>query len=399
MDFALFDSLIRNLLQMNVYHTDCDPTVWRKFEEKYCYNPLLQPAFTEETLSRLVEEMQENTMYGLQDELGVCVLLFRFAGQRYLVGPFVRREFDADRVQRLLIKRHVPASFVDSIRMYHAGFPMIGSTSVRKALMAFIRSFRGTADEYDYCRLQDTASEVAFPQPLREESLDYSSLYHRYDLENTFLRLVEQGDTENVMTALHNMSLQGMGRARYVSAIYQDPQIGNAMLRALARKAAERGGASLVEIHEITQRGVQKMVSARSNAELGASNVRMIYELTDAVRRSRETLGMLTPPVRRVVEYIRLNYSQELSLGTLAEIAGLSESYLTRTFKKEVGQTVFQYAAQLRCRKAADMLRSTELAIAQISSYVGYEDNNYFVKVFKKQYGVTPSEYRAGKGQ
>lgn len=398
MDFALFDSLIRNLLQMNVYHTDCAPTVWREFEEKYCYNPLLQPAFTEETLSRLVEEMQENTMYGLQDELGICVLLFRFAGQRYLVGPFVRREFDADRVQRLLIERHVPASFVDSIRMYHAGFPMIGTTSVRKALMAFIRSFSGASDEYDYCRVQDTASEVALPQPLQEESLDYSSLYHRYDLENTFLRLVEQGDTENVMTALHNMSLQGMGKARYVSAIYQDPQIGNAMLRALTRKAAERGGASLVEIHEITQRGVQKMVSARSNAELGSSNVRMIYELTDAVRRSRETVGLYTKPVRRVVEYIRLNYSQELSLGALAEIAGLSESYLTRTFKKEVGQTVFQYAAQLRCRKAADMLRSTDVVIAQIGSYVGYEDNNYFVKVFKKQYGVTPSEYRAGKG-
>ena len=398
MDLALFDSLTRNLLHMNVCHSEGDAAVWREFEEKYCYNPLLQPAFMAETLSRRAEEMQENTMYGLQDELGICVLLFRFAGQSYLVGPFVRREFDVDRVQRMLIKRHVPASFVDSIRMYHAGFPMIGSTSVRKALMAFIRSFSGTADEYDYCRLQDTAAEVTLPQLLREESLDYSSLYHRYDLENTFLRLVEQGDTENVMTALHNMSLQGMGRARYVSAIYQDPQIGNAMLRALARKAAERGGASLVEIHEITQRGVQKMVSARSNAELGASNVRMIYELTDAVRRSRETLGMLTPPVRRVVEYIRLNYSQELSLGTLAEIAGLSESYLTRTFKKEVGQTVFQYAAQLRCRKAADMLRSTELAIAQISSYVGYEDNNYFVKVFKKQYGVTPSEYRAGKG-
>ena len=58
-----------------------------------------------------------------------------------------------------------------------------------------------------------------------------------------------------------------------------------------------------------------------------------------------------------------------------------------------------QFIAELRCRQAAEMLRETNLPIQEISSYVGYTDNNYFVKVFKKVMGNTPSEYRTSAMQ
>ena len=66
-----------------------------------------------------------------------------------------------------------------------------------------------------------------------------------------------------------------------------------------------------------------------------------------------------------------------------------------RLFKHETGRTITQYIVHLRCRQAAEMLRETNLPVQEISSYVGYTDNNYFVKVFKKVIGNTPSEYRA----
>ncbi len=49
---------------------------------------------------------------------------------------------------------------------------------------------------------------------------------------------------------------------------------------------------------------------------------------------------------------------------------------------------------QLRCGQAARLLRETDTPIAEISAYVGYPDSNYFIKVFKKTLGMTPSEYR-----
>ena len=59
--------------------------------------------------------------------------------------------------------------------------------------------------------------------------------------------------------------------------------------------------------------------------------------------------------------------------------------------------TITQFISQLRCTQAAELLAENRLSIQEISAYVGYIDNNYFVKVFKKQYGMTPSEYRIGK--
>ena len=57
--------------------------------------------------------------------------------------------------------------------------------------------------------------------------------------------------------------------------------------------------------------------------------------------------------------------------------------------------TVSDYLQKLRCEQASRLLRQTNTPVSEISAYVGYPDNNYFVKVFKKQYGMTPSAYRS----
>lgn len=67
---------------------------------------------------------------------------------------------------------------------------------------------------------------------------------------------------------------------------------------------------------------------------------------------------------------------------------------LSKKFKKETGLTFGSYIAKKRCEKAALLLKETALQVQEISNYVGYPDNNYFIKVFKKMYNMTPSEYR-----
>ena len=191
------------------------------------------------------------------------------------------------------------------------------------------------------------------------------------------------------------MAAAGLRDKRYISAVYQDVNVSLAILRALARKAAENGGASVVEVNEITQRAVQRM-QAESSAQKKAQITRaMFVELAEAVDRARSRLGSYSLPIRKAADTLRHNYSQSLSLEQLAAHVGLSPSHLSRSFSKEVGMSISQYVAAIRCEEAASMLTGSDASIQQISAYVGYLDNNYFVKVFKKQYGMTPSEYRA----
>lgn len=396
MDSALFSSLLRNLLRTDITLLDSTGEELKKFEERYCYNATLQPAFTSHVLSARIEAIQEQTIYGIRDELGICILFFRAENQTFIVGPFVKEEFDIVKMQRVLIRNRMSASYIPSVKLYYSAFPIHSSYIVRQTIIGCLRTFTGCVEEISYCRLHGTQEELRFPQPSHPETLDYSTLYQRYDMENRFLRAVETGDTDNVLNAYRDMNIQGMGNNRYINAIYQDPTVALSMVRTLARKAAERGGASVIEINEITQRAAQRMYAAQDLGEHSRYAHAMIYELTDAVRRHRYQVGDYSEPIKKAAEFLSLNFSQKILLCQLADRVGLSAVYLSKAFKKEVGMTISQYITHLRCTEAAEMLRSSDIPIQEISNYVGYPDNNYFVKVFKTYHGVTPSAYRVG---
>ncbi|MBR3642844.1 MAG: helix-turn-helix transcriptional regulator [Parasporobacterium sp.] len=391
---SLFSSLLANLLHVSIRDLDDTEAQAKAFEEKYCYDPLLQPVFTGKQLIIMISSMEDQIIYAVRDELGLSIQFFRFDKTVYIVGPYAGEEFDPVKTQRALLKHGISASFVSSIRLYYSAFPILTDMQVRNTACACIRSFIKDAKEYAFCHLTEVRAEAGKLKDVYETALDYSTLYERYDRENRFLSLVERGDTENVLEAYREMSAGGQERNRYVNAVYTEPYVGLSMVRTMARKAAERGGASLVEIDEITQRCVQRLYRSKSLAEQIRHNQTMIYELTDAVRRRRYQNRDYSAPIQKTVEYLNLNFSQKTELAQLGRWAGLSEAYLSKTFKKEVGMTISQYIARLRCQMAARILKRSDIPIQEISSYVGYPDNNYFVKVFKAQYGMTPSEYR-----
>lgn len=72
----------------------------------------------------------------------------------------------------------------------------------------------------------------------------------------------------------------------------------------------------------------------------------------------------------------------------------LSSSYLMRRFKAETGMRVGDYITKCKLEEACDLLVYGERTLAEISAYLGYSSQSYFQNVFKKQYGITPMQYR-----
>ncbi len=95
-----------------------------------------------------------------------------------------------------------------------------------------------------------------------------------------------------------------------------------------------------------------------------------------------------------VEKEIRQNYAQNITLRDLGTKFFMNSAYLGQLFQKKYGQSFKDYLTAYRIERAEDLLKTTDLRIAEISEKVGYKDSDYFLKKFIEANGCTPSKYR-----
>lgn len=151
-------------------------------------------------------------------------------------------------------------------------------------------------------------------------------------------------------------------------------------------------GTHSVRAHEAFQQEYDVMALKKSTESLG-----QMYHLVDFVityLKGLEENSRETAPVDRAVAYIRKNIHQNISRTDIADNIYMNPEYLSRLFKKEKNISLTDYIVQEKLKMAAAMLRSTSLPVSVIASNIGYTNFSYFTQVFRKSYGMSPSEYR-----
>ena len=99
-----------------------------------------------------------------------------------------------------------------------------------------------------------------------------------------------------------------------------------------------------------------------------------------------------------VAGYIRRYYNQDLYVDEIARMFNVHPSYLSRTFKKERGENLLQFIMKVKIEKSKQLLCNPGLKITEIASFIGYENERTFTRVFKKLEGMTPTDYREKAG-
>lgn len=103
--------------------------------------------------------------------------------------------------------------------------------------------------------------------------------------------------------------------------------------------------------------------------------------------------------VDKIKEYVMENYSDDITLETLAEKCHCNSSYISHLFKKKTGVSITEYINDFRINKAKYLLYVSDMTITQISYEVGYNDSGYFSRVFKKKTGMSPEKFRKNSKQ
>ncbi|WP_167959102.1 response regulator [Anaerosporobacter faecicola] len=123
-----------------------------------------------------------------------------------------------------------------------------------------------------------------------------------------------------------------------------------------------------------------------------------VDKLTEACRRivvklEEQSVGV----VSQAKHYINTHYTKDISLDDVSREVDISPYYFSKIFKEETGENFIEYVTNVRIEKAKELLIGTDYSMKEICCRIGYADPNYFSRAFKKNVGVTPTEYKSDK--
>ena len=146
------------------------------------------------------------------------------------------------------------------------------------------------------------------------------------------------------------------------------------------------------ELHSILDR----LASKRNNSDMNGDLTKNITLQSQAAVKSDVVAGNPNILIQRVRNYIERHYCEQISLSEVADLMDVNPTYLSSIFESEQGESYSKYVLRLRIERAALLLRTHPVGnISDIATDVGYLSAKHFISVFKKYYGMTPSEFRA----
>lgn len=320
-----------------------------------------------------------------------------------VIGPYLLEEPSKFMIESIISYNKMAISLKNIMSQYYLTLPTI-STNKAKNTAEFLSYMVSTFHSYTFgtnskigSLSYDFQTEHPVPFELIKENTEQAmeAIEKRYRMENEMLYAVESGNIELYDAILtENKSMLNIS-----DRIPNDPMrsIKNTgfVLNTLLRKAAEKGGVHPIYLHSLSTKfavQIEKCTSFQQTSELYRS---MQLGYCDAVRKL--SLKNYSSPIRKAIEYIRINLNQDLSLDTISGALNLNPYELSRQFKKETGKTLTEIINNRRINEAIYILENENISITDIALMVGFNDVNYFTKVFKKIKGITPSDYRKNK--
>ncbi|GAA1057272.1 hypothetical protein GCM10017608_07130 [Agromyces luteolus] len=360
------------------------------FEAAHCLDPRIQPAFTAAVLRGFVREMEPQVVHEIVEPLGMAIALARWGDRLLVIGPYTHEPMHPGVAEEVLSRLGIPSAHLPVYKLYRTRYPIVDAEYVYRGAAAMLQA---AGSEELLGSLREVVAEGGAITPgfgEAPQSAAFTVIEERYRLEREFMDAVADGSSERALAALHRM-----GRMPQTISYLNTPFLGTTILRIMARVAAQRGGLPPVTIDAISQEYAQRLhrIGHTSDKRRAVSfTAQMVTDFCRHVRRHQQR--SYPQLVRQVADEIDLHLSSQVSTTELAERLGVSASTLARRFKAATGLTIAAYTARQRAERAARLLATTSQSVRDIALFVGYDDANYFVKVFREAHGMTPTAYR-----
>lgn len=153
------------------------------------------------------------------------------------------------------------------------------------------------------------------------------------------------------------------------------------------------GGMDLGEAYNLSDYYIHTADSCSMPDQISSLHLDMCLDYTKRMR-ALEKRRIISRKVVETIEIIYDNLHKKITVDYLANKVNLSNSYLSTLFKKEVGIPISAYVQQKKLEVAKNMLSYSEYSISDIAALLAYPSHSYFTEVFRKEFGITPLQYR-----
>lgn len=355
-------------------------------------------------ISLFKDNLSPNKFCYITDEFSCQYIAFilpeKSQNKAFIIGPYITPT-DKDEFLAFIYQPDFPSSWISILENYCMNIcTTTDIDSLNTLLYPLAEVIWGknnfTSHYYSFGLLD---SIHPFNTPLNAQSLlDFSSnielIEKLYSTENELANAISCGQAARARTIFLNFPSNGI---RFETEPLRNLKNFSITINTIFRKAAEQGGVHPLYIDQLSNTYMDRIENLDR-----ADNIFTLW--TDMIQKYCTLVNTYNTrdyslPIQRAITRINFDVTADLSLKTIAEYLNVNASYLSTLFKKETGYTLTNYVNKKRMEHAAFLLSTTSLPISTIAQQCGILDENYFTKLFKRQYHITPSHYRDTIGQ
>ncbi|MBP5292090.1 MAG: helix-turn-helix transcriptional regulator [Lachnospiraceae bacterium] len=348
-----------------------------------------------DTLAEMLRKVEDNQIVKLNDDFQIHFLFGRVLGTAFIFGPFCCESLSTQDARVLLERCKISRKRAQDLLVYRSHFTIVAEKEAVRAVRIMVSLLSGL-ELLPFIRTIDLQSEPDYIEDDQPEHPYAETIRDRYAVETDMMRAIEHGNAHQALRDWRQLH-QRMDYLKKQQGYSLDlSRESAAITRTVIRVAGMNAGLPPVILDQLTGETGKRNRLAKSLDEIENNTEALVLGVCREIRRRRkEGSSYLAESVKF---HIESHFTDELTVSMVAEHLGVPESRLIELFRIETGTTPGVYLRKVRMTKAADLLTGTRWSVQKIASEVGVPDANYFVKLFKQEFGKTPTSYRKTMG-
>lgn len=313
-----------------------------------------------------------------------------------ILGPIFNIPASDELVLLFMREQMLPRQYKEPLTEFFFSMPVVSHFNLLHHLSFLYLSLNRKSPDMNHLYSQVSGEMENFQAHHlkdRMEKLENASIHNTYVYEIGLYECIKAGNEERLLAYLNDSPVSIYEGKLAFSPLRQAKNFFISVVQKAGLIGAIPGGVEIEKTYQLMDHYIQECEKLQN---LDAINQLLYAMLLDFCRRAGETHipDAVSADVFLCMSYIRTHPNEPVTLNDVAAQIGRSTSYIMKKFKKELGIHVGAYITRCKLEEAKSMLVYTEKSLSEISSYLCFSSQSYFQNVFKKQYGMTPMQYR-----